>query len=192
MSLILKVTNINHHILKYAMISSLATACSIQQITNSLVTIKWVNDIYISDKKVSGILIETVKTQDSYIIIGIGINFLHDNPLIPYCIRDKAASIFNKQATTTRNQLIAEIINNMNLYSTQNIQYIKNKYKQLCLLLNKHISYTQNERIYEGIVTDIGDNGELIVLVDGCRRSIFSGDVSINGDFFKNTIREQK
>ena len=42
----------------------------------SFASIKWPNDVYIKDKKISGILLEGASTEDglSYLLIGIGIN----------------------------------------------------------------------------------------------------------------------
>ena len=66
---------------------SLALIDTIKQLTNIQATIKWPNDIYINDSKVSGILIENsiLGSQLDYSIAGIGLNvnqetFVSDAP----------------------------------------------------------------------------------------------------------------
>ena len=51
---------------------------AIDKITGTNCGIKWVNDIYLDDKKLAGILVESVndytKMESEYLIIGIGVN----------------------------------------------------------------------------------------------------------------------
>ena len=51
--------------------SAVAVARAIEEHTTYRTAIKWVNDIYINDKKVCGILCEST---GGYIIIGVGVN----------------------------------------------------------------------------------------------------------------------
>lgn len=54
--------------------------------------IKWVNDILVDEKKISGILAETAETRDGVaVVVGIGINLTSDN--FPPEIAESAASI---------------------------------------------------------------------------------------------------
>lgn len=51
----------------------------IANLTKNIVKIKWPNDIILKNKKIAGILIEKKKiNQNSYFIIGIGINILQE------------------------------------------------------------------------------------------------------------------
>ena len=78
-------------------------------------TLKPINDLFIDDKKICGILTEAgteFETGDiQWIVVGIGINFDSDISAFPEDIKNIATSIFSpNQATITRNQLAAEII----------------------------------------------------------------------------------
>ncbi len=59
-----------------SMISAIATAQTIESFGVEKVTIKWPNDIYVADKKISGMLIEHSFSSEylSKTIIGVGIN----------------------------------------------------------------------------------------------------------------------
>ena len=55
---------------------ALAASCFLQQLTHCKIGIKWPNDIYLTDKKAGGILIENVVQGNTWrwAVVGIGIN----------------------------------------------------------------------------------------------------------------------
>lgn len=81
-------------------------------------TLKPINDLFIDDKKICGILTEAgteFETGDvQWIVIGIGINFDSDIASFPSDIKKSATSLFAPgKATFTKNQLVAEILTNV-------------------------------------------------------------------------------
>lgn len=63
--------------------------------------IKWVNDIYMKDKKAAGILVESVLNPDGsflYAVVGIGVNLFPPEDGFPSNIADKTAALFNMPA----------------------------------------------------------------------------------------------
>lgn len=78
--------------------------------------IKPINDLFIDDKKICGILTEAgteFETGDvQWIVVGIGINFDSDISAFPSDIKKTATSLFAPgKSTITKNQLTAAIIN---------------------------------------------------------------------------------
>ena len=78
--------------------------------------IKPINDLFIDDKKICGILTEAgteFETGDvQWIVVGIGINFDSDISAFPEDIQKTATSLFAPgKSTITKNQLAAAIIN---------------------------------------------------------------------------------
>ena len=78
--------------------------------------IKPINDLFIDDKKICGILTEAgteFETGDvQWIVVGIGINFDSDISAFPADIKKTATSLFAPgKNTITKNQLAAAIIN---------------------------------------------------------------------------------
>ncbi|MBE5841383.1 MAG: biotin--[acetyl-CoA-carboxylase] ligase [Butyrivibrio sp.] len=78
--------------------------------------LKPINDLFIGDKKVCGILTEAGTEFETglvqWIVVGIGINFDSDIDSFPDDIKDKAISLFEPgKATITKNQLVAAIVN---------------------------------------------------------------------------------
>ncbi|KAK1348285.1 putative biotin--[acetyl-CoA-carboxylase] ligase [Hamiltosporidium tvaerminnensis] len=88
--------------------------------------IKWPNDLYISESKICGVLVEQVK---EYIVIGIGMNILGDHPSYK-SIKDLTGISINQI------ELVYEIFKEIKLFSRLekvniDISYIQPKYTYL-------------------------------------------------------------
>lgn len=93
-----------------------AVCDAIESLTGTRPHIKPINDLFIGDKKICGILTEAgteFETGDvQWIVVGIGINFDSDISAFPADIKKSATSLFAPgQSTSTKNQLVAEILN---------------------------------------------------------------------------------
>ena len=93
-----------------------AVCSAIQGLTGICPRIKPINDLFIGDKKICGILTEAgteFETGDvQWIVVGIGINFDSDISAFPEDIKKSATSLFAPgESTSTKNQLVAEILN---------------------------------------------------------------------------------
>ncbi len=102
----------NESIIKYIGVSVCET---IKELTGNEALIKGNNDIFISGKKVCGILIESGSEFDSdtfqWLVVGIGINFDPDVSAFPEDIKERSASLFKPgQANISKNLLIADIL----------------------------------------------------------------------------------
>ena len=162
-------------------ISAIAVCRAITRLTNFNPQIKWINDVYLNNKKICGILVENISDSTNLkskgIVAGIGINISTEN--FPKDIQDKAGSIMCNDLS--RNKLIAEILNNLfdlseDVYNKKIIE----EYKSLSLVLNKEISYKKDNKTYTATAIDISDSGNLVVkdsnnnisLLDCCEISI--------------------
>ena len=143
------------------------------------VSIKWVNDIYLNQKKIAGILTEAVTSIETGlvtdIIIGVGLNFSIMD--FPQELREKAGSLFPNGAPITRNELIAEI---WKCFYETNSDELLHFYKTNSLVLGKDIRFKQGEEILSGKATNISDKGELqIELANGKKMWLNSGEISL-------------
>lgn len=154
--------------------------------------IKWVNDIYLNDKKVCGILAEGSISKDGlkneYVIIGIGINILNPDNDFPSEIKEIAGSLVsnddikNKElfVENLKNRLVAEILTKMYKYYNANDRAFMNKYKNKSILLNKEIYILGDENKEKWRVLDIDTNASLVVEnKEGIIKNISSGEVSV-------------
>lgn len=112
-----------------------AVSDAIEKFIDDKVTIKGVNDLYINDKKICGILIESGSEFDSdtlqWLVAGIGINFDSDIKAFPKEIKGKAGSLFEPgKATISKNELIAEILNNIFSDKYMNEKFVLREFKR--------------------------------------------------------------
>jgi len=149
------------------------------KIPNQNFKIKWPNDIYFEDKKLAGILIETniVDNQIQNIVIGLGLNFISTPRHLKYktiCISD-----FSKKIKPLNFficlvlEMNKSLINFKNLLSKFSCIDIKQNFKSFGEVVKIRI----NNKIVEGIFSDLSDSGELILKVGNKYQSINYGEI---------------
>lgn len=166
--------------------ASVAVYRAIKQVTDKEVQIKWVNDLYFEDKKVCGILTEAITDVETgminSIILGIGINYNVDRSKVPMDLQEVAGTLYHgSSVNTTRNQLIAEILNQVfELCMNTNDRRFIHEYKEHSMILGSNIWILQGNQKEKAKAIDIDDNGGLVVeLMDASRKTLSSGEVSI-------------
>lgn len=152
-----------------------AASVAVAQALNCGARIKWVNDLYLNGKKICGILTETLVTDRTYVLIGIGINLTTTE--FPEDLRHKAGSAGQ---TRCRKELIADLCDRLsfavdNLASPIYLDY----YRQHMLGLGQQITYVEDGTMHSAQMMGITDWGELIVLENGRQKLLCSGEISI-------------
>lgn len=150
---------------------------AIDKITGLKTKIKWVNDIYLNDKKLCGILTENKIVGDSVTsVIGIGINVLKQE--FPSFELNKPISIEEVLGNPPNsNKIIAEILNSfINFDSLFNCNKFISEYKERSLILGKKVLYVNGNAKTICVVLDINsdcslklktDSGEIINVSSG-------------------------
>jgi BirA family biotin operon repressor/biotin-[acetyl-CoA-carboxylase] ligase len=151
----------------------------IEEATGSVPLIKWVNDIYVSGKKVAGILTEgEFDTEGNlrYYVLGIGIN-VYKNPDL--CLRVPIASTLedNTDREIDINLLAAEIILQL---LEENTGSELSVYRERSFVVGKRVRVICADREYEATAQGIAEDFSLEVIdEDGQRRFLSSGEVSV-------------
>lgn len=125
--------------------TALAGVCvcdAINELSHKNAQIKWVNDIFVENKKVCGILCESKFKKDNktcdYLIIGIGVNVFKPLGNFPDDIKNTAGYIFDKRDENIRNELCALILNNILDYYLSDKNFL-NEYRAKNFILGKKI-----------------------------------------------------
>lgn len=184
MSIFLKPTFSITQSLKITACTSCAVYDAIKELYNLDASIKWVNDVFIKDKKIAGILCEASLEMNTasldYMIIGIGLN-IHTYEQIEE-LKTIAASIEDfTDKIVSRNEIIHKILERFYYYyRTINENTFLPIYKQNSYVLNQTIDvYSQNE-VYKAKALDIDENAHLLVeKEDGTQVLLNSGEISI-------------
>lgn len=144
--------------------------------------IKWVNDIFLNDKKISGILTEVEFKNNSseldFLITGIGINVTTSD--FPDDIKNIAGSAFDKN-NVDKNKIVADILNNLyDFYKNiESLEFLQ-EYKDRSILKNRNIMLVSPDKETPAKVIGIDDECHLIVeLADGTVSHISTGEVSV-------------
>lgn len=161
--------------------AAVAVSNAIDKITGKKSLIKWVNDIYLENKKVCGILCEAgfkpqEKTLD-YIILGIGINLYTRN--FPDDIKDKAGSLFEKEVDTKEALINSIVTEFFTLYEKLPQKDYMSLYREKSMLMGKEVSFIKDGTKYVGTVEDINDNAEIIIKTKENTVTLFAGEVSL-------------
>ncbi len=149
-------------------------------------TIKWVNDIYIGKKKVSGILTQGELDENGglrYSVMGVGIN-VFGKKLAPEI--DEIATTIEREIDETppdytREFIAAKIIKNFfDRLAFVGSPEIAAEYRKASNLIGKDITVKKVGAEYPARVLGITDACELILsLSDGSREILATGEVSV-------------
>ncbi|GHU55726.1 bifunctional ligase/repressor BirA [Clostridia bacterium] len=170
----------------------LITACTavsvceaVDAVVGTYTQIKWVNDIYLNNKKLCGILTESlisVENKDlNFLIVGIGINIEKMPETVPDEIREKTIALKDVDTEIDRNILAAEILHKLE----HHFKLISNKkfigdYRSRSCVIGKNITVIKENSQMKAKALDIDDNGALIVQYpDGLKEVLNSGEVSL-------------
>ncbi len=167
--------------------AAIAVSRAIEELSDEKATIKWVNDIFLGEKKVCGILTEGVSGFESgkleSVVIGIGINFKIPKGGFPKELQETATALYGKKVPqgVTKNQLAAKVLENLlSLLAQLDHPQFMEEYRQRSMVLNKEITVYHGREQYNGVVRHITDDGGLIVtLEDGSERELNSGEITI-------------
>ena len=170
------------------LVSALAVAKALADITGKDAKIKWPNDIVIDGRKVCGILTE-MSAQFDYInniVIGIGINV--NNSSFPEEISATASSLrlLSGGIKYRRAEIIDKIMEYFEKYysiflETEDLSALVNEYDAMLVNMKKQVKVLDPKEPFEGKAMGITKTGELIVDTWESRKLVSSGEVSVRG-----------
>ncbi len=166
--------------------AAVAVSQAIESLSDKEAKIKWVNDIYIEDKKVCGILTEAAIDFESgnldYAVVGIGVNVQEPESGFPLEIKDIAGSVFDEKAPDEiRAKLAAKIIDNFFiLYKNLENKNFMDEYRKRSWLDGKKVNLSVGNNSFSGIVKEINQNAEIVLMLeDGKEMAFSSGEAFI-------------
>ena len=155
----------------YQIITPLSITLALKKL-NINTGIKWPNDIYLNNKKLSGILIEDIY-NNKFIssIIGIGINNTD---------KDNVSGI-GLNIDIDKYYLIHLILNEFDKLNEMSLEELIKLYKEYSIVIGKRIIYKNKE--YE--VLNIDSNGYLIIKNDNEELTLSCDEINIKESMLK-------
>lgn len=202
LSLILTPDTPNSQVVLITTAASVAVCRAIHSVTGKQPGIKWVNDLYLNERKVCGISAEgmadlSTGTIDT-VILGVGINFTPPHDEIPQELASIMGFLYQDEApAVSRNRLIAAVLDEiLDVSARLTHREFLEDYQRWSIALNQRIrilplqpGITAETAAAKpsipgqcdcGIATGIDRDGGLIVQMDDqTTRTLHTGEISI-------------
>lgn len=174
-------------------ITTLAALCvsrALDELFNINTGIKWVNDIYLSGRKISGILTEVCLSADNkldFVVLGIGVNIFTPKEGFPEELSNIAGAVFNGSdySKTEREEIRDKVLSKIlelfvEYYNRDEIRPFMDEYRERSIIIGKDVTYNSFDKESSVHVLGIDDDAHLIVEgEDGKVYSLDSGEVSV-------------
>ncbi len=172
--------------------AAVATARAIEEVCGISCGIKWVNDLFLGGRKVSGILTEGVLNVESAtlssVVVGIGINFSTPQQAYPAVLRPIVTSLYDTSSQVPEgvdaSSLVALLVTTLIGFSeTLTERNFLPEYRSRSIVLGKEIVIRSQKKQHKALAIAIDDEAHLVVETeDGERQILSSGEVSIGLD----------
>lgn len=163
--------------------TAVVVARALRNLTGEDIGIKWVNDLYLKDKKICGILTEAVMEtnvqENPAIVIGIGINISTED--FPEELQEIAGGLGMKDGLVDVNQLAARIAADLLDYAKdmKDCSFVED-YRRMSVVLGKEIRYNEGDALVTATAFDIDSEGGLMVeLPDGSVKVLKTGEITV-------------
>jgi BirA family biotin operon repressor/biotin-[acetyl-CoA-carboxylase] ligase len=150
-------------------------------------SLKWPNDILSGDAKLGGILIDLrgEAAGPAYVVVGIGINVR-----LPRAARERLAAegvqvtdLASLGGAPGRNELavvlVAELAQALVEFGARGLAAFSAEWQVADALTGRYVRVLHGGQPLEGLARGVDGDGALLLEVDGARRRILSGEVSI-------------
>lgn len=190
MSMLLRPEIPVNHLNFITIFTAIAVCRAIEETCGIKPQVKWVNDVLMDNKKISGILTEASIEGETgtveYVVVGIGLNVNIDEETIPEEVREIAGSLSDfMENPPRRTVLVASILKHFeelyNILNEGNLSYIIEEYRQLLCVIDKKVRVISARNTYNATVKSLNDQGFLIVEDEqGVEHVLSSGEISIS------------
>lgn len=157
--------------------TAVALCRAIEKIYTHTPLIKWVNDIYLNDRKVAGILTEaSYKTNNllDWVVVGVGVNINTES--FPDDIKDIALSLGKEDKRDTLRDLFLREFDL--IYDKFPSHDFFEEYRSRSLLIGREVEVVGKEELW-GKVTDVDKECHLIIQTnDNKTITLSTGEVS--------------
>jgi len=157
---------------------SLAMGLAVVQSLHPALKLKWPNDVWLDDRKLAGILIETTSIGDvRYAVIGIGINLL---PRAADGLRTPPAALTEllpaAQAPSILEAIVLPLVRAVQTFEQQGFGAMRHTFHARDLLYGREVVCTDGTT---GTARGVDASGALLVHTAGGLQKISSAEVSV-------------
>ncbi|MCV2886677.1 bifunctional biotin--[acetyl-CoA-carboxylase] ligase/biotin operon repressor BirA [Aestuariibacter sp. AA17] len=148
------------------------------------VNLKWPNDVYVSGRKIAGVLIEVEGQMGSACdaVIGIGLNMSLPSNItgIDQPFTDLQNALEN---VPSRNHVAALLIDNLNtvldMFSQHGLAGFVGEWQMLDIFSGEQVKLLIGEKEVHGMCAGINDSGALLLDLGGKLEAFYGGEISV-------------
>lgn len=152
-----------------------------KQLPGYTLQLKWPNDVYLQQKKVAGILVETAASQPGLVVIGVGVNLNNSFLSAAAELQSRGTSLY--ETTGQKYSLASTLIDLINgienrLYDIAGeTNSFMTDWRRYCLLTGRSIRINTGLEVKQGICLEIDEQGFLILQTETGIERIISGTI---------------
>jgi BirA family biotin operon repressor/biotin-[acetyl-CoA-carboxylase] ligase len=157
-----------------ALVAGLAVRRTVSERCGGIVTVKWPNDVYVGERKIAGILIETAAARPPRFVLGIGLNVNNSLAVAPEEVRSRATALIDLNAgrpldrTETLRAMLDALQNELSLWLTTAMppgddDWLARRWRPHCFLAGRTVRVESGGRATAGRCLGISNAGELLV-----------------------------
>jgi BirA family transcriptional regulator, biotin operon repressor / biotin---[acetyl-CoA-carboxylase] ligase len=183
-SLILRPSRAAREVPWLGLASGDAVARGLAKASGLSASVKWPNDVQLSNRKVAGILLEQAvqgETADA-VILGIGVNVNVRDGEFPPELTGSATSLRiqtgrTQDRTAVLHGLLESLEEGYATFLRGDYRVIRENYLKRMGQMGERVRVQSGDRFVEGVVSDLADDGALVLRLDGGRTvSIHAGE----------------
>lgn len=163
--------------------TSVAVRAAMETASGAPCAIKWLNDIYLGERKLCGILTEFSLSPTPWVIVGVGVNVSQTaQTFAAQGLGNIATSLAAEGYAVSREQLAAAILSELEaMYRTfpQGLASTVEEYRSRCITVGRRVSFTQNGQAQTGLAVSVDDAFALTVETAHGQYTVNSGTVSL-------------
>ena len=165
-----------------SLVSALALAASLRDAFSICEPqLKWPNDLYLSSRKVAGLLLEPAPGIPNLVVVGVGINVNCSMADATEEIRSVATSMYDEsQKRFGLSDLMMRVVHQLASHYVQlgrGELPIKEHWKRSCMLAGRIVRLRVGLQSIRGLCQSVDDEGGLLLQTDAGLRRFFSGTI---------------
>lgn len=148
---------------------------------DSLVQVKWPNDVYLAGKKIAGILTETTASASGRLVVGIGVNVNNSLAGAPAQVRERGISLAaylgrTIDASDLLVRLLVVLESELNRLSDAG-EIDVDRWRPHCFLIGRETRVLVGHQVATGRCQSVSPDGGLLLERDGRVDVVYAGEV---------------
>ena len=164
-----------------SMMGSLAAADAVRRLTGIESTLKWPNDLLLQERKLAGLLVETVARPGRLplAILGLGLNLGQQDADFPRALKNRAISLLQASGRLVpRATMLAGFLKALASRWNQDPAAMLGDFRAGWQQQGNFLRIRQGNEDFEGVADQVDESGHLhLLLADGSRKVFASGEV---------------